>query len=74
MYKHAVLTDFVLFKCNYCVKSVIDAQSPMMRFARVFQSHHMYKHAVLTDFVLFKCNYCVKSVIDAQSPMMRFAR
>ncbi|OXU30562.1 hypothetical protein TSAR_016226 [Trichomalopsis sarcophagae] len=23
MYKYAVLTDFVLFKCNYCVKSVI---------------------------------------------------
>ncbi|OXU17419.1 hypothetical protein TSAR_002048 [Trichomalopsis sarcophagae] len=23
MYKHAVLADFVLFKCNYCVKSVI---------------------------------------------------
>ncbi|OXU17102.1 hypothetical protein TSAR_001768 [Trichomalopsis sarcophagae] len=27
MYKHTVLTDFALFKCNYCVKSVIDAQS-----------------------------------------------
>ncbi|OXU30797.1 hypothetical protein TSAR_013182 [Trichomalopsis sarcophagae] len=24
MYKHAVLTDFVLCKCKYCVKSVID--------------------------------------------------
>ncbi|OXU28189.1 hypothetical protein TSAR_002987, partial [Trichomalopsis sarcophagae] len=24
MYKHDVLTDSVLFKCNYCVKSVIN--------------------------------------------------
>ncbi|OXU20609.1 hypothetical protein TSAR_011560 [Trichomalopsis sarcophagae] len=24
MYKYAVLTDFVLCKCKYCVKSVID--------------------------------------------------
>ncbi|OXU26950.1 hypothetical protein TSAR_000034 [Trichomalopsis sarcophagae] len=23
--QHCVLTDFVLFKCNYCVKSAIDA-------------------------------------------------
>ncbi|OXU19812.1 hypothetical protein TSAR_010587 [Trichomalopsis sarcophagae] len=27
MYKHAALTVFVLLKCNYCVKRVIDAQS-----------------------------------------------
>ncbi|OXU16513.1 hypothetical protein TSAR_005413 [Trichomalopsis sarcophagae] len=24
MYKHAVLADFVMFKCNYYVKSILD--------------------------------------------------
>ncbi|OXU20948.1 hypothetical protein TSAR_005491 [Trichomalopsis sarcophagae] len=32
MYKHAALTDFVLLKCNYCIKvSSICSKSPMMR-------------------------------------------
>ncbi|OXU21648.1 hypothetical protein TSAR_007228 [Trichomalopsis sarcophagae] len=27
IYNRAVLSDFVSFKCNYCVKSVIESQS-----------------------------------------------
>ncbi|OXU31613.1 hypothetical protein TSAR_003066 [Trichomalopsis sarcophagae] len=39
MYKHAVLTDFVLFKYNYCEKCHQCSKSPMMRFAQIFPPH-----------------------------------
>ncbi|OXU26840.1 hypothetical protein TSAR_008529, partial [Trichomalopsis sarcophagae] len=57
------MTDFVLFKYNYCVKSVIDALK--VTNDEVCTGISISSHCVLTDFVLFKYNYCVKSVIDA---------
>ncbi|OXU21673.1 hypothetical protein TSAR_010172 [Trichomalopsis sarcophagae] len=55
-YKHAVLADLVMFKCNYCVESVIDVlkvtpdEFDVCSFA--FRLVKLFKNSLLSQFLL----------------------